>query len=53
MSMGDQGGLTPLIKNNVGFRHGVYIYNGIVTNETIGEAFELPWKPIELLIAAL
>ncbi|MEY3398971.1 MAG: hypothetical protein RL220_1565 [Bacteroidota bacterium] len=52
-SMGEHGGLTPLIKSHPGFRNGVYMFNGILTNESIGEAFELPWKPIDLLIMAM
>jgi alanine dehydrogenase len=53
MSIGDEGGITNLIKNHAGFRNGVYMYNGTVTNEVIGGSFDLPWKPFELLLAAM
>lgn len=52
LSMGDEGGISNLVKNHEGFRSGVYMYNGTITNETIGSTFELPWKPLNLLIAA-
>jgi alanine dehydrogenase len=51
MEMGDEGGIANLVGVNKGIRAGVYMYNGTVTNETIGTQFELPWKPLELLIA--
>ena len=50
--MGRLGGLTQHLKEDEGLRHGVYIYNGILTNETIGHRFGLPSKDIELLMAA-
>lgn len=40
------------LKENVGLRHGVYIYNGILTNETIGQQLGIPSKDIDLLMAA-
>ncbi|MBL7943222.1 MAG: alanine dehydrogenase, partial [Flavobacteriales bacterium] len=49
-SMGDEGGITNLVRNHSGFRHGVIMYNGVLTSEIIGTHFELPWKPLELLI---
>ena len=51
MDMGEEGGIANLVGVNKGIRAGVYMYNGTVTNETIGTQFELPWKPLELLIA--
>jgi alanine dehydrogenase len=50
--MGHLGGLTQHLKEDEGLRHGVYIYNGILTNETIGNRFGIPSKDIELLMAA-
>jgi alanine dehydrogenase len=46
--MGDEGGLTNLIRQNVGVRNGVYISHGIFTNKYLGES-----KDIDLLVAAL
>ncbi|MFN8777557.1 MAG: alanine dehydrogenase [Flavobacteriales bacterium] len=53
LSMGDEGGIANLVKNHEGFRNGVYMYHGTLTNEIIGGTFDLPWKPLELLIAAM
>ena len=51
MQMGDEGGIANLIRAHAGWQAGVYMYHGTLTNETIGTQFELPWKPLELLIA--
>jgi alanine dehydrogenase len=53
LSMGDEGGITNLVKKHEGFRNGVYMFNGTITNETIGTTFELPWKPLDLFLSAL
>ena len=52
LEMGAAGGLKPLLKDNSGVRKGVYIYNGILTNERIGSEFDIPYKDIDLLMAA-
>ncbi len=51
-SIGNLGGMSSQLKEDVGLRHGVYIYNGILTNEVIGQRFGIPSKDIELLMAA-
>ncbi len=51
-SIGNLGGMPLQLKEDVGLRHGVYIYNGILTNEQIGQRFSIPSKDIELLMAA-
>lgn len=51
--MGDGGGVEKLIKRDIGFRNGVYMLNGTLTNPILGEAFGLPYKDIDLLSAAL
>jgi alanine dehydrogenase len=53
LSVGDEGGVTNLVKHQSGFRHGVYLYHGTLVNEVIGEAFDLPYKDLDLLLAAL
>jgi alanine dehydrogenase len=53
MNMGEEGGYENLIKYDIGFRNGVYMLHGTLTNPILGEAFKLPYKDIELLIAAL
>ena len=47
------GGIAKKVKENQGFRHGVYVYKGVLTSKTLGEAFSLPFKNIELLLMAL
>lgn len=51
ISVGEMGGIEHYIKHSKGFRKGVYIYNGILTNHDLGEKFNLPSKDIELLLA--
>jgi alanine dehydrogenase len=51
--MGDEGGLTNMIRDHQGVRNGVYLYNGILTKQYLGDLFNIPSKDIELLIAAM
>ena len=53
LDMGDQGGCRDLIRNDQGFRGGVYIYNGTLTSEVLGKVFNLKYKEIELLILGI
>jgi len=46
------GGVDPYLKNSRGFRKGVYLYHGILTNRDMGFRFNLPVKDIDLLLAA-
>ncbi|MFW6043366.1 MAG: alanine dehydrogenase [Marinilabiliaceae bacterium] len=46
------GGINQLLKQDIGFSHGLYLYKGILTNHTIGEKFNIPSKDIGLLMAA-
>jgi len=41
-----------MLKFNTGLRSGVYIYNGILTNEALGQKFGILSKDINLLLAA-
>jgi len=52
-SMADSGGVTHLMKNNHGVRSGAYLYNGMLTNETLGQKFGIISKDLDLLISAL
>jgi alanine dehydrogenase len=52
LGMGEYGGIEKHIKENIGLRQGVYIYNGILTSETLGARFGIPSKDIDLLMAA-
>ena len=50
--MGEAGGIQPFLKDDPGVRNGVYIFNGILTNNYIGKHFDIPSKDIDLLMAA-
>ncbi len=52
LNMGDVGGFEELIKRNLGVRHGVYLYNGALTSEVLSEAYHLPYKDLDILLAA-
>jgi alanine dehydrogenase len=52
MRMGEAGGIQPFLKEDAGVRNGVYIFNGILTNNFIGKHFDIPSKDINLLMAA-
>lgn len=53
IEMGENGGCKEFIKKSHSFRCGVYIYRGTLTSEILGEVFDLPYKNIELLLAAM
>lgn len=52
LELGDSGGINPLIKQHAGVRTGIYIYNGVLTKESIGKRFGLPYQDINLLTVA-
>lgn len=52
LRLADAGGINNLIKQEPGISNGTYIYKGILTNNQIGQAFNLPSKDIGLLMAA-
>jgi alanine dehydrogenase len=51
-NMADSGGITQLLKNDSGVRSGAYLYNGILTNETLGQKFGILSKDLDLLLTA-
>jgi alanine dehydrogenase len=51
INMGEEGGIEGLLRRDAGVRNGVYIYNGVLTNEFLAETFGLPYKDINLLMA--
>ena len=51
-NLADSGGITPLLKYNQGIRNGAYLYNGMLTNETLGQKFGIISKDLDLLISA-
>jgi alanine dehydrogenase len=52
LAVAENGGVDPYLKNSRGFRKGVYLYHGILTNRDMGFRFNLPVKDIDLLLAA-
>jgi len=52
MDKGRCGGVQQYILDNYGARQGVYLYNGILTHEMIGNHFKIPFQNIDLLLAA-
>ncbi|MCX7954132.1 MAG: alanine dehydrogenase [Bacteroidales bacterium] len=52
IEIGKYGSLTHYAKNIIGFRNGIYIYNGILTNHYISKLYDIPYRPIDLLITA-
>ncbi len=52
LKMGEAGGLKQFLKEDAGVRNGVYLFNGILTNNFIGKHFDIPSKDIDLLMAA-
>ncbi|NBU05063.1 MAG: alanine dehydrogenase, partial [Sphingobacteriia bacterium] len=47
------GGVVDLVRMHSGFRNGVYIYKGILTNEILGKVFDLNYKDINLLLPGM
>lgn len=52
-NMGEEGGVTNLIRKSTAVRNGVYLFNGILTNKYLGDHFNLQSTDIDLLVAAL
>ena len=52
MTIGEEGGAENMLKRDPGVRQGVYLFNGTITNQYIGEFFRLPYQDIDLLMAA-
>lgn len=50
--IGDSGGIKNYLWEKEGIRYGAYIYKGNLTNRYLGERFNIPYKEIDLLIAA-
>ena len=53
LEIADRGGIQDYIRQNIGFRNGVYMYKGILTNEILGKAFGLKSKNIELILPGI
>jgi alanine dehydrogenase len=51
LEIGEVGSVKDLIRKDMGFRSGVYIYQGNLTSQILGKVFDLPYKNIEWLLA--
>lgn len=52
IEIADSGGIKQHLKDDAGLRHGIYIYNGILTNSYLGSLYNIPSHDINLLMAA-
>jgi alanine dehydrogenase len=52
LKIAEEGGIDGMLKYDAGVRNGLYFYNGILTNKSIGNYFNLPFQSIDLLLAA-
>lgn len=52
VEIGECGGIKNYLWEKEFVRHGVFLYKGNLTNKIIAEKFEMPYKEIDLLIAA-
>jgi len=50
LSIGERGGIENAIRFDKGLQNGMYFYHGILTNKTVADWFNLPFRDINLLI---
>jgi alanine dehydrogenase len=53
LQLGDGGGVDHCIKEVMSVRSGIYLYRGMLTNKYLAENFKLPYKDLDLLLAAI
>jgi alanine dehydrogenase len=53
LEMGEGGGCTEMIRTNEGFRNGVYMYKGVLTNEILGKVFNINFRNIRLILPGI
>jgi len=53
IKIGEEGGIKNLMKQDVGVRSGVYTFNKMMTNKTLSEMFDFPYKDLNLIITAI
>ncbi len=46
------GGVETMIKQDAGLRKGVYLYKGALTNQALGEMYNIPYQDIDLITAS-
>jgi len=52
MSMGENGGVEEMLFKDKSVRRGVYIYKGSITNRYVSDVCNVPYKDLDLLMAA-
>lgn len=50
LKIGESGSVKQSITESVGFRHGAYIFNGIMVNRLMGDYYSIPSSDIELFL---
>lgn len=50
LDMGEYGGIETYIKREKGFRNGVYMYKGVLTQKSLSDWFGIPFNDVNLLI---
>ena len=53
LDLGEGGGIDRCIKQTFSIRSGIYLYRGMLTNRYLAENFKLPYKDLDLLLAAI
>jgi alanine dehydrogenase len=53
LDIGEKGSIEDIIRFKPGFKDGVYMYKGVLTNEVLGHVFDLNYQPIDLLLPRL
>jgi alanine dehydrogenase len=53
LNLGEGGGVDQCIKQTFTVRSGIYLYRGMLTNRYLAENFKLPYKDLDLLLAAI
>ncbi len=53
LTLADGGGVDQCIRHGLSIRTGIYAYKGMLTNQYLAENFNLPYKDLDLLLAAI
>jgi alanine dehydrogenase len=51
LKIGNSGGIKQAISESSGFRHGVYVFSGVLVNRLIGDYYGITSNDIGLLLA--
>ncbi|ATA90902.1 alanine dehydrogenase [Capnocytophaga canimorsus] len=49
LKIGEEGGIENSLQTDYGLRNGLYFYHGVLTNATVSQWFDIPYKPVNLL----